>query len=175
MKIVYIHGANATKMSFDYIRGHLKKYDYIDLEYNANLGFEHNLAKMKRLLDSNNLFFVCHSMGGLYAVHLAHHFKKQTIGAVTLSTPYGGIELAKYFFPFSYLIQDINPHNTTIQQTNALPITHPWYNIVTVQGHNPWIPLKNDGVVTIASQTHRTDMHFEHVDLNHHEVLRRFY
>jgi pimeloyl-ACP methyl ester carboxylesterase len=175
MKIVYIHGASASGGSFNYIREHLKHEDELVIEYSTFDGFENNLEMMLRLLaDADNLFFICHSMGGIYAAHLAHHFQSQTIGAVTMSTPYGGAAIAdyaKYFLPFSRLLRDIGPNSRPMRLTNKLDIVHPWCNIVTTAGDSPWMVEPNDGVVTIASQKHREDMEFEELSLNHYEVV----
>lgn len=175
MKLVYIHGANASGGSFNYIREHLKHDDELVVEYSTFDGFENNLEMMMRLLvDADNLFFICHSMGGIYATHLAHHFPEQTIGAVTMSTPYGGAALAdyaKYFLPFSRLLRDIGPNSRPMRLTNKLKIAQPWCNIVTTKGDSPWMVEPNDGVVTIASQKHREDMEFEELALNHYEVV----
>lgn len=175
MKIVYIHGANASGASFNYIREHIKHDDELIIEYSVIDGFEHNLDMMTRLLvDADNLFFICHSMGGIYATHLAHKFREQTIGAVTMSTPYGGAALAdyaKYFLPFSRLMQDIGPNSRPMRLTNKIAINHPWCNIVTTKGNSPWIIKPNDGVVTVASQRYRKDMEFEELPWNHYEVV----
>lgn len=175
MKIVYIHGAGASSETFNYIREHLKHNDELVFEYSTVDGFENNLEKMKGLLvDANNLFFICHSMGGIYAAHLASHFQEQTVGAVTMSTPYGGAAMAdyaKYFLPFSRLLRDIGPNSRPMRLTNKLEIVHPWCNIVTTKGDSPWMVEPNDGVVTIDSQKYRTDMEFEELPLNHYEVV----
>jgi pimeloyl-ACP methyl ester carboxylesterase len=175
MKIVYIHGAKASGTSFNYIREHLNHSDEIVIEYSTVNGFENNLEDMKKgLVDADNLFFICHSMGGIYATHLAHYFQEQTIGAVTMSTPYGGAgaaDYAKYFLPFSRLLKDIGPNSRPIRLTNTLNIVHPWCNIVTTKGDSPWMIEPNDGVVTINSQRHRNDMEFYELPLNHYEVV----
>ena len=175
MKIVYIHGAGASGGTFNYIREHLKHDDELIVEYSTIDGFENNLETMMRLLvDADNLFFICHSMGGIYAAHLASHFQEQTIGAVTMSTPYGGAgvaDYAKYFLPFSRLLRDIGPNSRPMRLTNKLEIVHPWCNIVTTAGDSPWMVEPNDGVVTIASQKHRKDMEFYELELNHYEVV----
>jgi pimeloyl-ACP methyl ester carboxylesterase len=175
MKIVYIHGASATGESFNYIREHLNHKDDIVIEYSSKNGFEENLEQMKKILvDFDNIFFICHSLGGIYALHLANHFKDQVIGAVTLSTPYGGstsADYAKYFLPFSRLLRDIGPNSRPMMSTNKLKVIHPWTNVVTVNGESPWMVEPNDGVVTIASMKHRNDMEFFEIKSNHYEVV----
>lgn len=175
MKIVYIHGASATGESFNYIREHLGHNDEIVIEYSSKNGFEENLEQMKKILvNFDNIFFVCHSLGGIYALHLADYLKEQVLGAVTMSTPYGGssaADYAKYFLPFSRLLKDIGPHSRPMKLTNKLEVKHPWLNIVTTKGESPWMVEPNDGVVTIDSMRYRKDMEFIELELNHYEIV----
>tara|TARA_R110000868_G_scaffold110176_1_gene298768 strand:+ start:39 stop:614 length:576 start_codon:yes stop_codon:yes gene_type:complete len=173
MKIVYIHGASATSESFNYLRSKLGSG--IDVNYDSRNGFENNLNDMLlQLKDSDNIVFVAHSLGGIYALHLANAMPEQVLGAVTLSTPYGGAEVAQYaqyFLPFSRLMRDIGPSSWTMRQADKIKIQHPWTNIVTVKGQSPFMLAANDGVVTISSQRHHADMELVEVDCNHYEVV----
>ena len=173
MNLVYIHGANATSESFNHIRTRLGTG--LDLNYDSRDGFEHNLAQMQqRLAGVKQCFFIAHSLGGIYALHLSHHLPTQVLGAVTLSTPYGGAEVAdyaQYFLPFSRLMRDIGPSSWVMKQASRIKIQHPWTNIVTVKGQSPFMHEPNDGVVTIASQKHHEDMELVEVDCNHYEVV----
>jgi pimeloyl-ACP methyl ester carboxylesterase len=173
MQLVYIHGASATSESFNYIRS--KIGDGIAVNYDSRNGFENNLENLKRELGPfKDIFFVAHSLGGIYSLHLANAMPKQVVGAVTLSTPYGGAEVAdfaKYFLPFSRLMRDIGPSSWVMRQSDKIKIQHPWTNVVTVQGQSPFIAEPNDGVVTIASMKHHADMELVEVDYNHYEVV----
>lgn len=175
MRIVYIHGANATSESFNYIRQKIDG-ESILINYDSSNGFENNLKMMKKQLGRNTqLFFVAHSLGGIYALHLANEMPSQVVGAVTISTPYGGAEVAdmiKYFLPFNKLMQDISTSSWVINKVKEMKIKHPWTNVVTVRGKNPFMVEPNDGVVTIASQEyHSGDMELIEVDYNHYEVM----
>ena len=173
MNLVYIHGANATSESFNYIRSKLGKG--IDINYDSRNGFENNLNDMQSSLkDCNNIVFVAHSLGGIYSLHLANSMPNAVKGAVTLSTPYGGAEVAdyaQYFLPFSRLMRDIGPSSWVMKQARNIKIQHPWTNIVTVKGQSPFMHEPNDGVVTIASQKHHEDMELIEVAYNHYEVV----
>ena len=174
MKLVYIHGASATSESFNYIREHIGGDDIV-VNYDSRNGFENNLADIKTQLGNvHNIFFIAHSLGGIYALHLANAMPEQVLGAVTLSTPYGGAEVAdfaKYFLPFSRLMRDIGPSSWAMRQADKIKIQHPWTNVVTVKGQSPFIMEPNDGVVTIKSQRHHCDMELVEVDYNHYEVV----
>jgi pimeloyl-ACP methyl ester carboxylesterase len=173
MNLVYIHGASATSESFNYIRSKLGSG--IDINYDSRNGFENNLEDMKaQLKDSKNIAFVAHSLGGIYSLHLANAMPEKVLGAVTLSTPYGGAEVAefaKFFLPFSRLMRDIGPSSWAMKQAKQIKIQHPWTNVVTLRGQSPFIPEANDGVVSIASQRHHSDMELVEVEYNHYEVV----
>ena len=176
MLLVYIHGASATSESFNYIREHVNRHEDLVINYDSRNGFEKNLADMMyQLSDYHSIFFIGHSLGGIYALHLANAMPEQVLGAVTLSTPYGGAEIAdvaKYFMPYSRLLKDIGPSSWAMRQADKIEIHHPWTNIVTVKGNSPWVPSPNDGVVTVASQNHHNEgMELIEIDYNHYEVV----
>jgi pimeloyl-ACP methyl ester carboxylesterase len=174
MKLVYIHGASATSESFNYIRSRLGGKD-MTVNYDSRNGFENNLADIKEQIGkTKDVFFVAHSLGGIYALHLANAIPEQVLGAVTLSTPYGGAEVAevaKFFLPFSRLMRDIGPSSWAMRQADKIKIQHPWTNVVTVKGQSPFMADANDGVVTISSMKHHADMELVEVDYNHYEVV----
>ena len=174
MTIVYIHGASATSESFNYIRQQIGGEDII-INYDSRNGFENNFKEIQAQLgNTSNMFFVAHSLGGIYALHLANAMPKQVVGAVTLSTPYGGAEVAdvvKYFMPFSRLMRDIGPSSWAMKQADKIKIQHPWTNVVTVKGQSAFMHEPNDGVVSIASQKRHIDMELIEVDYNHYEVV----
>lgn len=175
MILVYIHGASATSESFNYIRKQITEQELL-INYDSRNGFEKNLENMKEILSAQkDMFFICHSLGGIYALHLADEFPEQVLGAVTLSTPYGGAEtadVAKYFLPYSRLLKDIGPNSWAMRRARNVKIDHLWTNIVTTQGDSPWLPKPNDGVVTVASQRKREDiMELIELDCNHYEIV----
>ena len=175
MNLVYIHGASATGDSFNYIRHHLNHHDEIVIEYDSQNGFDRNLDDMKRIVcNIKQIVFVCHSLGGIYALHLADAFPQNVLGAVTLSSPYGGAEsadYAKYFLPFNRLLRDIGPNSDPMKTADRIQLQHPWLNVVTTRGDSPWIMQPNDGVVTVNSMRHRPEMQFEELYINHYEVV----
>ena len=173
--LVYIHGASATSESFNYLREHIGGED-MALNYDSKNGFKENLAIMQEELSNiKDIFFVAHSLGGIYALHLANLVPDQVRGAVTLSTPYGGAEsadFAKYFLPFSRLLRDIGPASWPMRHADRIKIQHPWTNIVTVRGSAPWIHGANDGIVTVNSQRHHDEgMELVEINYNHYEVV----
>lgn len=176
--IVYIHGANATAESFTHIRQHVRdtfNEPDIIIEYKNEDGFANNLANMKSILDdADRLFFISHSLGGIYALYLANYFKETTCGGISLSTPYGGskeADFARYFLPFNRLMKDIGTLSYPIRELRDLSAPPNWTQVITTSGNSPWILDKNDGVITLESMRFRKDFDQIEIELNHYEVV----
>jgi pimeloyl-ACP methyl ester carboxylesterase len=175
--IVYIHGASATAESFTHIRQYVRdtfEEPDILLQYSSSDGFDANLKQMRGQLDDcERLFFISHSLGGIYALHLANYYKETTKGGVSLSTPYGGsqqADFARYFLPFNQLMRDIGTMSRPIREAHSFSPPN-WTQVITTTGQSPWIKEPNDGVVTLDSMRYRKDFELVEFELNHYEVV----
>jgi len=176
MKIVFIHGANASPRSFNYIIERLHIDNPIIPSYSSTDSFYSNLDEMKELIRKTNepLFLIGHSLGGIYALHLYEYFKSKVVGAVTMSTPYRGsrtADWAKMIVPQYHLFHDVGVHSKPITDSLKVKIDVPWLQIVSTIGHVPWHVVENDGVVTYASMTHRKDIEYIELPVNHYEIV----
>lgn len=180
MHLVYIHGAKSTPNSFNFIRSKITGFNETLISYRSSTGFVNNVKQMKEKLKDIDepIFFIGHSLGGLYALHLKDVLKEKVAGAITLSTPYNGSNVAHILKYFSILkpqqlFIDITPYSYPVIKGNEIVIDVPWTNIVTTTGHNDLMGEINDGVVSKRSMTHRAqDMKLVEVDTNHYEVLQ---
>lgn len=174
MQIIYIHGANATPASFNYIKQYIG--DGYLVSYDSQDGFKKNLAEMhEKIAQFNDIVFIGHSLGGIYAFHLANLMPRKIRQGITLSTPYGGHELADYakmFLPFNALLKDIGPSSWPIKELGNIENKWVWCNVVTTCGNIPWTMGPNDGVVTLESMKHRRDIELIAMECNHYEVLQ---
>jgi pimeloyl-ACP methyl ester carboxylesterase len=177
MNIVYIHGAIASGDTFNYIRSQVTGHDETILEYSSSQSFYRNRDDMlERLKGLSDIVFVAHSLGGVYAMHLANEIPDRVLGAVTLSTPYGGSGAALFLRMLPalsqvQLLKDIQPFSGPITDLLNFRVVHPWTNVVTVGGASLFMPGPNDGVVTKASMSHRKDIELVELDANHYEVV----
>ena len=178
MTIVYIHGAKATENSFNYIRMQITGYDEIVLEYDSKDGFAYNLEIMKLLLQNQkDLFFIAHSLGGIYAIHLADFFKIHCLGGVTLSTPYAGSPHALFLqilFPFIHIpfISDITTISKPFVKAGKIQLNIPWLNVVSIGGGIALMGEPNDGVVSISSMKSNKQISTVDVFTDHYEILQ---
>lgn len=175
MNLVYIHGNHATADSFNYIRSKLPGHNDILLEYDSGHGFYTNHATMLEQLDGlDDVFFVAHSLGGIHALHLAHELGSRVTGGVTMSTPYGGSEAAEMvacLLPFSQVLQDIRPRSAPIIAGREISLSVPWTNLVSIGGSSPFMLAANDGVVTLGSMRHRSDIELVDIECNHFDIV----
>ena len=177
MKIVYIHGATASHNSFAFIQEVLQAKDILYVDYPRTKTAQENLEDMTKQIGSTTgpLFIICHSMGGLYALHLLERFPKRIREVVSLATPFTGSELAilgKIMNTDYQLFNDIMPHSEFVKSTKYIEVKCPWTQIVTTIGDVPWMETPNDGIVTRKSMTARTDVNYVEIDDNHYEIVQ---
>lgn len=173
LKICFVHGHGASSESFNFIRSQLG-HESICLEYDSANGFAANLTAMRaQLTDAGRVFFIAHSLGGLYALHLADSMGDRAVGAVTMATPYAGSEAAlalNYIWP-QQLYKDIHCAAAPVVQARAMAPRPRWTAIVSTKGHSQLMAAANDGVVTRDSMRARTGARFIDVHSTHHEVV----
>lgn len=171
--IVYIHGANSSSASFNYIESKIKSKEKTKIDYNSSYGFASNLEYMIEELSSHKkIFIIAHSLGGIYALHLYKHLP--VIGALTISTPYSGSSMAdwaRYMFPNYKLFKEVGTKSTPITDAKDIKLDIPWTQLVSTTGRVPWMIPNNDGVVTIRSQKSRTDMELIELPYNHYDIM----
>ena len=173
INVIWIHGANQTSLSFEYIRQRTNFANEILVNYSSMNRFYDNLDMITEQCQNKGPHFVIgHSMGGLYALHLTKYLR--VVGGVSISTPFRGsstADWAKYVVPSYPLFRDIGRKSDPIKQANEIELDIPWTQIVSTTGSVPYHNGPNDGVVTLASMTHRTDMEYIEVPHTHYEVM----
>jgi pimeloyl-ACP methyl ester carboxylesterase len=176
MKLLYIHGANSSGASWNYVRDKIKRDDLV-LNYSCSESFYTNLRAMKKQLVKDEWFIIGHSLGGIYGLHLSEYLKDRCRGAVSISSPFGGSQLADVaglLMPWLTFFHDVGTCSKPVLEAQEIAhkITCEWTHIVTTDGHAAYIPGKNDGVVSITSQmAHTEKMKVVKVQANHYEIL----
>lgn len=171
--IAFIHGANQSSNSWNYIREKINHPNEILIDYSSSNRFYENLEIMADQIGDKPVFLVGHSLGGIYALHLLNHCN--VVGAVSISTPFRGssaADWAKYLIPQYQLFKDVGRRSLPIVEGDKINITVPWKQIVSTTGSVPYLKEDNDGVCTIGSLEHRKgDMECIRVPYTHYEVM----
>lgn len=177
---VFIHGANQSRICWNYIIRELElsdsEHDYTHIEYTSIESFNDNIDSMSTIIDTipDGSCFVGHSLGGIYAMHLYKNYPKKFAQAITISTPFGGSGAAdylRYMSPQTRLFKDIGRKSIPVTTALEVKIDIPWTQLVTVRGNSPWLRSRNDGIVTERSMRIRQDLNYIEVLANHYEVL----
>ncbi len=173
METVFIHGANASKTSWNWAGSKINPHRR--LTWSMILDPEVNLEAMENELP-DKCVIVGHSMGGLYAWHLANRNPKKVVHGISVGTPFGGsiqASLWKMFnvnVPWLNMLSRMEPWTT---QTRLLDPAVPWTNVITTHGFDLFGVGANDGVVTVASQRELYSKKKEiTLDYGHNEVLQ---
>lgn len=178
MELVFIHGANGSAQVWNYLSSQLTDYAKTFIEYNSFNEFDVNLAdQVNTLLNKKNLFFIGHSMGGIYAYYLQSIFFRQSLGGITMSAPYGGSGLSntmKLLFPwYDYpLWVDTAIHSPLIERMKELPTPKNWHQIVSTTDRT-FFPLEpNDGLITKSSQMALKGINYIPLNDSHYECVQ---
>jgi pimeloyl-ACP methyl ester carboxylesterase len=173
MEIVLIHGANASKISWNWVGSQIK--DHTRLTWGMMTHPEKNLLAMEAELPKK-CTVVGHSMGGLYAWHLAQRNPDQVVAGISIATPWGGSIQAGFWKMFNFNIpwlQMLSRMEPWTTETRMIEAPAPWTNVVCTHGFDLFGVGENDGVVTVSSQRELYGPAKEIVlDYGHNEVLQ---
>ena len=174
MSVIWIHGANQSGLSFQYLRSLTRFKNELVVEYDTSHKFQDNLKMLaSEIIQVKGPYFIIgHSLGGLYALHLTKHL--EIAAGVTISTPFAGswtADWARFFVPTYQLFRDVGRRSIPIKDSQNIKLKVGWTQIVSTKGDVPYHGGQNDGVCTIKSMKSRKDMELIEVPHTHFEVL----
>ncbi len=174
LTVIWIHGANQSGLSFQYLRSLTRFKNELVVEYDTSNKFYSNLEMLSNEINKvrGPYFIIGHSLGGLYALHLTKHV--EIVGAVSISTPFAGswtADWARFFVPTYQLFREVGRRSIPIKESRAINLNVDWTQIVSTKGNVPYHGGQNDGVCTIKSMKSRKDMELIEVPHTHFEVM----
>lgn len=173
MKILYIHGAGASPLSFKYISEHID-IPALFMEYNLQNSLSENIILTKDFIkDEKDIICIGHSMGGLIAAGIKNCNSVKKI--ITISAPLGGVSgstMLALFYPRTSIFKDLISYGPSLSsiRKNSESVNKPHIAIVSTHGFD-FISHQNDCVVSVASQMAWQTPEYHKINLNHFEVL----
>lgn len=196
MQTVYLHGANSTGISFNYIMQNLPEHRKIVIEYSCDSSLKKICESVEDAViasvDINKPFTIIgHSLGGIIGAYVFARLHKneqikpviEQCKLVTLASPFGGSKAAtfiRWFFPGDILYRDIahNGHGvmSAIRKSVLLRNLGAQGRILPMVAHSEH-PIFNklepgDSVVTVRSQKSMPEWKYEAFQYNHFEILQ---
>ena len=174
LSVIWIHGANQSGLSFQYLRSLTRFKNELVVEYDTSNKFHRNLEMLSNEINQfgGPYFIIGHSLGGLYALHLTKHV--DIAGAVSISTPFAGswtADWARFFVPTYQLFREVGRRSIPIKESKDIHLEVDWTQIVSTKGNVPYHGGENDGVCTVKSMKSRKDMELIEVPHTHFEVM----
>ena len=174
LTVIWIHGANQSGLSFQYLRSLARFKNELVVEYDTSNKFFDNLEILSTKINQvrGPYFVIGHSLGGLYALHLTKHV--DIAGAVSISTPFAGswtADWARFFVPTYQLFREVGRRSIPIKESQGINLKVDWTQIVSTKGNVPYHGGQNDGVCTVKSMKSRKDMELIEVPHTHFEVM----
>lgn len=174
-KIIYVHGANSTGNSFNYIAHQLPSHSPIYFGYETNTDLKPAIETLTEILMrlGPGVKVVGHSLGGIISLLAADYQPGTKI--VTIASPFGGSQVAGALRWISKnpLFHQIYPHSELISSLHAkehqpeavLPIT-------ACSGR--YFGKRGDTIVSLSSQQALSSLRDRYVTLpyNHFEILQ---
>lgn len=187
--IIYLHGANSTSTSFNFIRYRMRENKVVDSvayapEYNPSMSMDQLIpelyGRMNPFHQKDPIFLVGHSLGGVIATLLTYWNedvgpeKLNILGVVSIASPFGGSKAAnflKWMYPSYGLFDNVATNSPWIKLMSQKGAIVPTRTIITTAGNSPLIREDNDGVVSVKSQMALKNSEQVLLEHNHFEVL----
>lgn len=166
--VVYIHGANSSHRSFNYLVDRLPDHEKVFLNYTCATPLRDNIARVtNQLADIRPDSIVAHSLGGVISAFAQPAVPDSKI--VSLGSPFGGSFIANFLRFQGQLYQDVCSMNPLFAELRNRTFDERFLSVIAtgLETMNP----KSDGVVSVASQEALRGCRREYVALNHFEVL----
>lgn len=177
-KIIYIHGANSSPLSFNYISFNLPNFDPIYIQYDTHWKVEDTVSEIIEAnleKETEKVVLVGHSLGGIIAALISQKIPEKVDKLVTLSTPFLGSKSAdylKWIIPHYLLFRQISTKNKLLAELKSKGAVVPTLNIATHGVQSPLFGNKaSDGVITLFTQMGFPRAKNVQFKLNHFEVL----
>ncbi len=162
--ICWVHGAYSTGRCFNYLRQFVEDKDALIYEYEVSVPLEHNIASLKRLLQTNQVdAIVGHSLGGLMAAIMVK--RDLAPKGVAIASPLGGFLMGN-FMPLIRVLHDTASLSAIPREITAHTFDERFLSIVASRNGS-----FSDGVVPVKSQEGAQGSKIKNIDSNHFEVL----
>jgi pimeloyl-ACP methyl ester carboxylesterase len=173
MKILAVHGAWSSSISFNYLRSKTKTKDWSCIDYDHRVDDWNSILAKTIGHVIEPYVAIGHSLGGMVALHMSQDTNCK--GIITLASPLAGLDLnlIQMYLSRASLISAVSKTSRQVREIQELRYEHiPVLHLIATKGYNPFIYEDNDGVLPIKVQTGWTCGEVGEIAANHYEILQ---
>lgn len=171
--VYYVHGAGATRISFNWMISVLPKHDARFFDYHTDEGLNSCVTRLSETIAAGPpCVVVGHSLGGVIAAAMAP--LPSVRGVVTVCAPFAGLPSATLLAMLrpNQLFRDVSSLNPRLRRIRNGVVEHKKPHLPIVGDYGlPLCGADNDGVVPVESQVAIPGLTYRKFNLNHFEVL----
>jgi len=173
MKILAIHGAWSSSISFNYLKSKTKAKIWHCVDYDHRVDDWNNILEKSIGVIREPYIAIGHSLGGMIALHMSQDTNCK--GIITLASPLAGLDLnlIQMYLSRASLIAAVEKNSKQVREIHNMRYDHvPVLHLVASKGYNPFIYEDNDGVLPLKVQTAWTCGNVAEIAANHYEILQ---
>jgi pimeloyl-ACP methyl ester carboxylesterase len=173
VKILAIHGAWSSSISFNYLKSKTKAKNWHCIDYYHEIDNWDSILSRTIGAVREPYIAIGHSLGGMIALHMSQDTNCK--GIVTMASPLTGLDLnlIQMYLSRASLVGAIAKNSKNIREIQELRYDHvPVLHLIANRGYNPFIYENNDGVLPVKVQTGWTCGNIEEISANHYEILQ---
>lgn len=174
--IVYLHGLNCSSKIFSFLHTQLPDHTPHFIDYVSQQPLEDSYRHVVNHLPNKPFMLIGHSLGGVIGYMIASRTRLPIKKLVSISSPFGGSSTAgllRWFYPDFKILRDIASSSKIMKEIAEGPAPKaPFLSLVSGSGSMPFMPERNDGVVTYRSMTAIPATKRVELDSNHFEAVQ---
>ena len=172
--VVFLHGFGCSPTIFNYLKSCLPKHRGVLIAYDSNQPIENSYLEILDQLPSYPFYLIGHSLGGVLGHLITTRNPDLVTKFISISSPFAGSGSAmaiKYIFPDLKILKDLSPGSKPLKEI-ARSEAKNHLAIISTAGHLPMIVGKNDGVVSVKSQSRVNTENKIFINANHFEIIQ---
>jgi len=172
MKILAIHGAWSSSISWNYLKLKTKAKNWYCIDSDHRVDSWEDIVSKSIGVIREPFIAIGHSLGGLIALHQTNDVLCK--GIMTIASPLNGLDLnlVQLYLSRGTLMSKIVKDGRVVREIHGFNYQVPVMHLIANKGFNPFIYEDSDGVLPLKTQTGWHCGTVSEISANHYEILQ---